>query len=100
MGNPYAGGAISDPKCLVRGVPQGSVLGPIIFSLYTTPLGDICRSHHIKFELYADDQQLYLSFKPTGECSQLICISSLENCISDIRTWMGLNMLKLNDEKN
>ena len=99
VGNPYAGGTISDPKCLVRWVPQGSVLGPIIFSLYTTPLGDICRSHHIKFQLYADDQHLYLSFKPTGECSQLECISRPENCISDIRTWMGLNMLKLNDEK-
>ena len=57
VGNPYAG-AISDPKCLVRWVPQGSVPGPIIFSLYTTPLGDICRSHHIKFQLYTDDQQL------------------------------------------
>ena len=56
VGNPYVGGAISDPKCLVRGVPQGNVLGPIIISLYTTPLGDICRSHHIKFQLYADYQ--------------------------------------------
>ena len=81
VGNPYAGGAISDPKCLVREVLQGSVLGPIIFSLYTTPLGDICRYHHIKFQLYADDKQLYLSFKPTGECSQSECISRLENCI-------------------
>ena len=89
MGNPYAGGAISDPKCLVRGDQQGNVLGPIVFSLYTTPLGDICRPHHIKFQPYPDDQQLYLSFKPTGEGSQLECIARLENCISDIRDMDG-----------
>ena len=49
---------------LTSDIPQGSVLGPILFTLYTVPLGDICRSHGIEFQLYADDQQNYLTFKP------------------------------------
>ena len=42
-------GALSDTKSLSQGVPQGSVLGPIAFTLYTTPLGDICRAPQHSF---------------------------------------------------
>ena len=84
---------------LSQGVPQGSVLGPIAFTLYTTPLGDICRAHNILFHLYADDQQVYLSFKPANKNVQSQCMTKLQNCIEDIRTWMSFNFLKLNDDK-
>ena len=81
------------------GVPQGLVLGPILFILYTTPLGQICRKHGIHYHLYADDSQLYISFKPSKPASKEACLHQLEGCISDIKLWMANNMLKLNHEK-
>ena len=92
-------GATSHPVTLTFSVPQGSVLGPILFSLYTVPLGKICRKHHIFYHLYADDTQLYLTFKLNKNRSKEECIHSLENCINEIREWMYINLLKLNDGK-
>ena len=59
-------GIKSKVKELRYGVPQGSALGPILYLLYTSPIGDIIRRHGLdNYHLYADDTQLYLSFKPT-----------------------------------
>ena len=58
---------INDTKSSVRdltvGVPEGSVLGPILYLLYTAPLAEIIRSHGLVCYFYADDTQLYISFK-------------------------------------
>ena len=89
----------SEPHELKYGVPQGSVLGPILFTIYTTPLGQLIRRHSLTFHLYADDTQLYLAFKPSEPSSIVNNISRLEKCVDDIRAWMKLNLLKLNDDK-
>ena len=94
-------GVTSDQVTLNLGVPQGSVLGLILFTLYTVPLGDICWAHPVKFQLYADDQQVYLSFKPFQDDSTLQekCLKRLQACVEDIKSWVNINLLKLNGNK-
>ena len=84
---------------LKYGVLQGSVLGPILFTMYTTPLGNIIRKHRLNFHLYADDTQLYISFQPGVSVSKETAIFCLEACIKDIKIWMTNNLLKMNDDK-
>uniref|UniRef100_A0A671UM61 Reverse transcriptase domain-containing protein n=1 Tax=Sparus aurata TaxID=8175 RepID=A0A671UM61_SPAAU len=77
------------------GVPQGSILEPLLFNLYMLPLGDVIRRHGISFHSYADDTQLYIAVSP-DETDQ---IDALLNCIVDIKSWMAVNFLQLNQDK-
>ena len=86
----------SDSRDIIFGVPQGSVLGPVLFLMYTKPLLDSIDKQNILNQSFADDTQLYGSSKP--EHAQQT-ISTIQNCIQGIRGWMLENKLKLNDEK-
>jgi hypothetical protein len=89
-------GVQSNKVELLCGVPQGSVLGPILFTLYVSPLEDIIHRHNLKCMTYADDTQVYIEVRP-GNTED--AKTQLQSCISEIRQWMSENMLKLNDDK-
>ena len=87
---------VSQVSSFSYGVPQGSVLGPILFILYTKPLSDLIQCHSIESQSFADDTQLQASVPPSNIQS---AISSLETCLSDIQIWMLENKLKLNNDR-
>ena len=92
------GDSSSDPVALNYSVPQGSVLGPQWFVVYTAPVRHIIQKYDLNYQVYADDTQIYVSF----DASQTAAIDSihvLEACIGEIRQWMKSNYLKLNDDK-
>ncbi|XP_048759062.2 uncharacterized protein LOC125668729 isoform X2 [Ostrea edulis] len=76
---------------------SGSVLGPGLYAMFAKPIGEICRRHHIMYHCYADDTQAYLVFKPTDTWNAIT--SRLHECLADIKSWMNVNLLKLNEEK-
>ncbi|PIK35351.1 hypothetical protein BSL78_27825 [Apostichopus japonicus] len=87
---------LSSPRPLVTGVPQGSVLGPVLFSLYLAELSDIIRHHGVHFHHYADDTQLLLAFDKDDVPN---AFHKMETCISAVNTWLTTNQLKLNCDK-
>ena len=92
-------GIDSSLKDLQYGVPQGSTLGPLLYSLYTSPLGDTARKHGITFHQYTDHTKLYLSF--TSNCPNYLYNAKERqlSCVKDIGDWMLCNKLKLNQDK-
>ena len=89
-------GTLSDKIDLEYGFPQGSKIGPFGFKLYTKFLAAIAKKHKVHLHLYADDTQLYLPFDPQNS---KFATKQIEACIAEIKSWMGSNFLKLNDEK-
>ena len=84
---------------MVFGVPQGPVLGLLLFISYRAPLCDIARRLGISIHLYADDTQLYISFSPLSNEDTNPAVMRLQACAVAIQNWMIANKLKLNADK-
>ena len=92
------GEAKSDTLPVSCGVPQGSVLGPPLFTVYMLPLGRVISRHGISFHCYADDTQLYFKINPAS--SDTLPSSTLTTCLGETKAWMKENFLQLNSSKN
>ncbi len=89
-------GVPSSTKDLKYGIPQGSVLGSLLFSVNLLPLRKIITDYGVPFELYADDNQLYIIFNnPKGDVVNI----ALRSTASDTPHWLTMNFQKVNDTK-
>ena len=79
------------------GVPQGSVHGPLLFSVYTSPISTIAQSHHVSQQQYADDTQLFLALSPSNHSHS---INVLQSCLNSLHIWFCENGMALNPNKS
>jgi len=87
----------SDAVPLDVGVPQGSVLGPLLLAVYCSPVADVISEHGVSYHQYADDTQLRLSLRADNTAEGLAVLAT---CIADVRQWYLRNGLQLNPDKS
>ena len=88
-------GSFSSDYDLPQGIPQGSCLGPLLFTLYPSKLFDVVESHLPNVHAYAEDTQLYISFKLDCSAAKTDVVDALQACIRDVRSWMVQDKLQL-----
>ena len=91
------GGQFSFSTDCTSGVPQGSVLGPLLFSVYTSPTADIAKMFDVSQSQYADDTQLFVALSPTNISDG---VERLSSCLSVLHQWFCLNGMALNPDKS
>ena len=89
-------GCNSSSTKLLHGVPQGSLLGPLLFITYSAPIADIIKRHGLWNHCYADDTQIFFYCRPDQMTGLSIKVSA---CIAELQSWMAANRLKLNANK-
>ena len=89
--------SMSDWHPVCQGIPQGSVLGPLLYSLYASPASDIIESYNLSFHTYADDIAIFISFD-SNNCSNALL--TLQNCTLHLCDWFNSNRLHLNPDKS
>lgn len=89
--------AVSTPASLTVGVPQGSVLGPLLFCLYMLPMSDVFAESNVSYQLFADDSQFYIAASREDVDGGL---QRLESCAGAVSKWMVENHLQLNANKS
>ena len=92
-------GSLSGDLSLEHGVPQGSCLGPLLFTLYTSTLFEIIRSHLPEMHCFDDDTQIYVAFKPNPTTSENPTLIAIRSCVSHIRASLQYNSLLINVAK-
>ena len=88
---------VSESDIITTGVPQGTVLGPLLFNVFIAPLTTLLQKHNIRHHLYADDTQLYITFPPTDHTQAL---ARMEACVQDAKAWLCDNGLVMNNNKS
>ena len=86
-------GVLSDRFEMSFGVPQGSCLGSLLFSAYASKLFQVIKNHLPNVHAYADDTQLYMSFKPDSSMGETEARGAMERCIRAVKAWLIVDKL-------
>jgi len=79
------------------GVPQGSILGPLLFVIFLSDISSVMSNHPVKYILYADDVQMFMSSPPLAVTE---AINTMETCVAQLQIWLSSQKLILNPKKS